>query len=56
MLRDQSVLDPILEDSRLPELLEELNVRCQTITGCSFPVVAIFDEKIKMQVVKNWMK
>ncbi len=27
MLREEGILDPILEDRRLPELLEELNVR-----------------------------
>ncbi len=30
-------------------------IACQIIQDCSFPVAAIFDENIKMKVVKEWM-
>ncbi len=31
-------------------------IECKTIKDLSFPVAAIFDEKVKMQVVKEWLK
>jgi Uma2 family endonuclease len=34
----------------------EDHITCQIISGCSFPVAAIFDEKMKMQVVRDWLK
>ncbi len=33
----------------------EDHITCQVISGCSFPVAAIFDEDIKMQVVRAWL-
>ncbi len=31
-------------------------IECKAIKGLAFPVAAIFDEQVKMQVVKNWLK
>ncbi len=31
-------------------------IECKTIEGLRFPVAAIFDETIKMKVVKEWLK
>ncbi|MCC6723138.1 MAG: Uma2 family endonuclease [Saprospiraceae bacterium] len=31
-------------------------IDCKTIEGLSFPVAAIFDEQVKMQVLKDWLK
>ncbi|MBI5913970.1 MAG: Uma2 family endonuclease [Bacteroidetes bacterium] len=31
-------------------------IECKAIVGLSFPVAAIFDEQVKMQVVKEWLK
>ena len=35
---------------------KEDQISVQSIANCIFPVLAIFDEKKKMEVVKNWMK
>ncbi|MEK7257046.1 MAG: Uma2 family endonuclease [Bacteroidota bacterium] len=32
------------------------NIECKVIEGLVFPVAAIFDEKVKMEVVKGWLK
>ncbi len=34
--------------------LEEID--CQVIAGMSFPVAAIFDEKVKLEVAREWLK
>jgi Uma2 family endonuclease len=31
-------------------------IECKVIEGLAFPVAAIFDEQVKMQVVKDWLK
>ncbi len=31
-------------------------IECKVIEGLSFPVAAIFDEQVKMQVVRDWLK
>lgn len=31
-------------------------IECKVIAGLTFPVAAIFDEQVKMQVVKDWLK
>ncbi len=32
------------------------NIECKTIEGLRFPVAAIFDEQVKMHVVREWLK
>ncbi len=32
------------------------HIECQVIEGLNFPVAAIFDEKVKMEVVREWLK
>lgn len=48
------------EDTSTFELFTKKTIEDQitvsTITNCTFPVKAIFDEKEKMQVVKKWMR
>ncbi|MEM1121798.1 MAG: Uma2 family endonuclease, partial [Bacteroidota bacterium] len=48
------------EDTQVFELFTKKTITdqitVQTIADCTFPVKAIFDEKEKMEVVKNWMR
>ncbi len=32
------------------------HIECKVVAGLTFPVAAIFDEQVKMQVVKDWLK